>query len=186
MSNEFSVYNISNKRILIKTFLFESGLWYLAKSHGDILSANGNYVWYIPKAKYSSVGGSFKRGYPDPRNKSEFSDINIENFSEKAPVGSQILRAVKRHNADLIISFETLMQTGQWINEIKNKTGVEVYHALFFAAADRLRDLFVLLFTDELFDDGVHLHELDCRDSVHILTDGGQEFLADDRSKVEF
>ena len=127
MSDEFSVYNISNKRILIKTFLFESGLWYLAKSLGDILSANGNYVCYIPKAKYSSVSGSFKRGYPDPRNKSEFSDINIESFGEKASVGSQILRAVKKHNAELIISFETLMQAGQWINEIKNKTGVEVY-----------------------------------------------------------
>ena len=77
MKAVFEKNKIKNKRILIKTFTFESGLWYLAKSLGDALSENGNDVCYISKAKYVKEGRSsiFKRTYPEPLNYSEFKDF---------------------------------------------------------------------------------------------------------------
>jgi len=129
MKDIFDINTIKNKRILIKTFVFESGLWYLAKSLGDALKENGNDVCYISKAKYvkENRSGAFKRTYPLPVNNREFDEHNIIRFSNKISVEKQISSAIRKHNADIIISFETLMQTGQWVASLKQKHGVLVY-----------------------------------------------------------
>jgi cell division GTPase FtsZ/glycosyltransferase involved in cell wall biosynthesis len=126
MVNKFDISSIKNKRILIKTFMFESGLWYLAKSLGDILSKN-NYVHYIPKAKYTNSGRMFSRSYPEPNNKNEFVEMNFDEFSVENSVEEQISKCIDKYNIDLIISFETLMECGQWVVNCKIKHDVEIY-----------------------------------------------------------
>jgi len=126
MVKKFDISSVKNKRILIKTFMFESGLWYLAKSLGDILSKN-NYVHYIPKARYTDSGRRFSRSYPEPNNKDEFVDINFDEFSAENSVEGQISKCIDKYNIDLVISFETLMECGQWVVNCKIKHDVEIY-----------------------------------------------------------
>ena len=118
--------NIKNRRILIKTFTFESGLWYLAKSLGDALKEH-NYVAYIPKSRFIKDGRSFRRAYSEPKNLDEFKYDSIDKYSSDRDVESQISKSIRVHNPDLIISFETMMHTGQWVSNIKSRFGIEVY-----------------------------------------------------------
>jgi cell division GTPase FtsZ/glycosyltransferase involved in cell wall biosynthesis len=126
MSSGFEISSIKNKNILIKTFIFESGLWYLAKSLGDILSKNNN-VFYIPKARYVNNGGRFTRTYPDPNTLSDFSDIIFEKFDTKLSVEHQVSKSIEKYGADLIISFETLMENGQWVMKCKSKYDIDIF-----------------------------------------------------------
>jgi len=121
------INKIKNKRILIKTYLSESGLWYLAKSLGDILSKN-NEVSYVSKAKYKreDLGGSFRRHYPEPYDKELLSNISFHNLLEEKTVEKQLLRLVRDNNIDMIISFETFMMKGQWVSNIRAKTGIKI------------------------------------------------------------
>ena len=75
---------ISGKNILIKTFLFESGLWYLAKSLGDMLEGNDNNVYYMSKARYALEDGMFIRKYPKPKHKNMLDGLFTYEFATVA------------------------------------------------------------------------------------------------------
>lgn len=119
---------IKNKNILIKTYLAESGLFYLAKSLGDILSENNN-VTYISKAKYKQgeLASTFRRYYPEPYDDELLDGLKHITLSDKASVGDQILNIVKSNNIDVIISFETFMRKGQWVSKVKRGSKVKVF-----------------------------------------------------------
>jgi glycosyltransferase involved in cell wall biosynthesis len=114
------------KNVLIKTYTFESGLWYLAKSIGDSLIEKGISVTYVPKSKYILNGRVYRRTYPLPENPSEFSSSNVITFSDKFSAEDLIYKYVVKYNIDTIISFETLMEKSGWIKSIKSKTGVKI------------------------------------------------------------
>ena len=123
------VEEIKNKKVIIKTFLFESGLWYLAKSLGDALIRGGNDVLYVSKAKYVESGdfpGRFKRIYPPPNDVNLLNDVKSVVLSAGKKVDKQIVDAIKSFDADILISFETLMHTAQWVRLVKTKTRAKV------------------------------------------------------------
>ena len=122
----FDPSSISGKNILIKTFMFESGLWYLAKSLGDILSKSNN-VSYIPKARYTRAGSIYVRSYPRMLNRAELIGVSHVGFSNNTPIGPQVYKSIRKHDADIIISFETLMSNSSWISYCKNRSDVEIY-----------------------------------------------------------
>jgi cell division GTPase FtsZ len=121
------INRFKNKRILIKTYLAESGLWYLAKSLGDILSVN-NEVTYLSKSKYKrrSESGNFMRYYPAPHDECLLSDIPHISLSAAKPIEGQILKIVRDKKINIIISLETFMIRGQWISNLKRSTGVKI------------------------------------------------------------
>jgi len=104
-----------NRAVLIKTYCFESGLWYLAKSLGDLLEEQGHKVLYIPKSKYQLMSASFRRSYPEPYHPDDFSDVEILNMHSKETIDRQILKHIVKHDVGYLISFETLMQKANWI-----------------------------------------------------------------------
>jgi cell division GTPase FtsZ/glycosyltransferase involved in cell wall biosynthesis len=122
MKNRFK-----NKNILIKTYLAESGLWYLAKSLGDILGED-NKVFYVSKSKYKkkSTDGMFMRYYPAPYDECLLSKVPHIVLSASQPIEGQVLKIVREKEIDVIISFETFMMRGQWLSNIKRKTGVRI------------------------------------------------------------
>jgi cell division GTPase FtsZ len=107
-------HNIKDKSILIKTYLFESGLYYLAKSLGDMLSKN-NKVVYTAKPKFKRLPGrpGFSPVYHRPSNP------NLHAGIEVATQNAQIENIVAKNNIDLIISFETFMPKAQWITRVR-------------------------------------------------------------------
>lgn len=111
---------------MIKTYTFESGLFYLAKSLGDKLIREGHEIAYIPKSKYIQDGRVFKRTYVKSNNQHEFKRIPCFEFDTNKSVEALVFGAVTRFRADYIISFETLMQKSRWINIVKSKSGVKV------------------------------------------------------------
>lgn len=115
-----------NSNIMIKTYMFESGLWYLAKSLASKLESEGHNIFFFPKAKYVKTNGWFSRTYPEPNNKEEFSDIITYPASVIDSIGNLVVDACKKYNIDVIISFETLMETSEWVSNVKEKTGVKV------------------------------------------------------------
>ena len=114
-------HNIKNKRILIKTYLFESGLFYLAKSLGDVLSEN-NEVFYIPKEKYKRVEGrhGFSSFYSEPKDPELCSTISL------IPSRVTMEEAVDKNKIDIIISFETFMPKAQWALKLKRRSKVRI------------------------------------------------------------
>ena len=120
------INEIKNKRILIKTYLVESGLWYLAKSLGDALSKN-NEVLYAPKSKYKEHDhGFFGRYYPEANDKDLLSGIPHLELTNRRKVEPQLLKVIAERDIDIIISFETLMRHGQWVPNVKSKTNVKI------------------------------------------------------------
>lgn len=115
-----------NSKILIKTYTFESGLWYLAKSLEKRLIAEGHKVFFFPKSKYVREGTRFVRTYPEPKNPSEFKNESIRPVTAEQSVEKQITNTVIKAGVDVIISFETLMENSSWIRLVKAKTGVQV------------------------------------------------------------
>ncbi len=115
-----------NSKILIKTYAFESGLWYLAKSLGNQLIKEGHQVVYFPKSKYTKEGSRFVRSYPKQKNPKDFERDVIRKVKAEQTVHKQIINAVIQLDIDVIISFETLMQNSSWIKLVKSKTGVKV------------------------------------------------------------
>jgi len=106
--------------IFIKTYCYESGLWYLAKSLGDKLEEEGNRVFYIPKSKYTMMSASFKRIYPEPHNKSDF-PANILPMTASQTIDKQIGNHVVKYGASKLICFESLMQKSNWVNVLKRR-----------------------------------------------------------------
>ena len=80
-----------SKKILIRTYPHESGLFYLAQSLGRVLSQN-NEVYYIPKFKYKKIGRRFEPYIPD------FSDngITFEPLDVRRPVAKQIVKICRK------------------------------------------------------------------------------------------
>jgi len=120
------INEIKNKKILIKTYLSESGLWYLGKSLGDMLSKN-NEVLYIPKSRYKEHGqGFFGRYYSEATDKDLLSGISYLELTNREKVEPQLLKIIAERGIDVIISFETLMRHGQWVPNLKSKTNVKI------------------------------------------------------------
>jgi glycosyltransferase involved in cell wall biosynthesis len=114
------------RKILIKTYCFESGLWYLAQSLYEELIREGHEVRFIPKSRYIKDGMMFRRRYPKPENPEDFPRDLMLRFSERQGIQNQILKYVVKYEIDTIISLETLMQKSNWIPYIKGRTGVQI------------------------------------------------------------
>jgi len=111
---------------LIKTYLHESGLFYLAKSLGDLLKSQGHTVIYIPKSKYLLDGSIFYRNYLKPNDETLLDGEIVHWFDERKTVENQVSNAIIKYDSDTIISFETLMEKSQWIYKVKRKHHVHM------------------------------------------------------------
>jgi tubulin-like protein CetZ len=119
--------NLKGKNVLIKTYLSESGLFYLGKSLGKHLEDSGNKVFYIAKEKYKRDDrGSFRRFYPNPYDPSSLSGLHIVKINQRDTIAAQTLKAIKLHKIDVIISLETFMMKAQWVRQAQS-LGVRVY-----------------------------------------------------------
>ena len=107
------------KTIFIKTFCFESGLWYLGWTLYKELVGEGHTVYFLPKSRYTKRGMIFKRSYPEPENSDEFPKEIILSANESLPLRNMVLNHINKYNPDVIISLETLMQTSQWISLLR-------------------------------------------------------------------
>lgn len=118
---------IRNKTILIKTYLTESGLFYLAESAARVLANNGNKVIFIPKEKYRrNPQGRFAKYYPQISQEVKETLWVREQFLDSKSIEEQTASLVVKHKANLIISFESFMQDAGWISVIRNKYGVPI------------------------------------------------------------
>ena len=61
----------------------------------------------------------------------------------------------------------------------------EVLHALRFAHANRVGELFVFFFEDQFSHRGIEGHDLDGGDAADVGFDGTEQFLRDDAAHVE-
>lgn len=113
-----------NKNILIKTYMHESGLYYLGKSLERHLKLFGNNVSFMAKSRYKRSNNLFVRQYEMPR-----TSLSKDNFfipNNKATIESQIIPYIKKNNIDVIISLETFMRKSSWIKKVKSSTNVSV------------------------------------------------------------
>ena len=115
---------IKNTTFIFKTYLFESGLYYLARSLELVLAKNNNKVIYFPKAKYRQDGTRFIKVYPKPT-AAEYDKVN-HILPKMSPIDSQMEDIIKDNNVQYIISFETLMNTAQWVSRLKSRTDVKI------------------------------------------------------------
>lgn len=121
------IEQIKHKTILIKTYLTESGLFYLAESAARILEANGNKIIFIPKEKYKkSPQGRFSKYYPPISAEILKTSWVKEQFVDSKSIEEQTANVIFRYKANLIISFESFMQDSIWISHAKLKHGVPV------------------------------------------------------------
>lgn len=111
------------KNIMIKTYAFESGLYYLGLSLARYLKENGHTVYIVPKTKYKMIDNKFRKNYPE-QVKEE--DIKILSMDDKFPISQQLLFYINKYQIQTIISFETLLECGSWIKNLRNKTGIKV------------------------------------------------------------
>lgn len=111
-----NIVKIKNQRILIKTYCFESGLYYLAESLAKELVKNNNTVIFFPKAKYKKEDKVFKRTYPDAANGIQ----NLYKINKSLSVEENILQAISLNKIDTVISLETLMEKAGWVEKIKS------------------------------------------------------------------
>lgn len=108
-----------NRAVIIKTYCYESGLWYLAKSLGDILESQGHKVFYFPKSKYQLISASFRRTYPEPHVSSDFENENILKTTSDKTINGQLHNKIVKNDVGYLISFETLMEKSNWISPLK-------------------------------------------------------------------
>jgi glycosyltransferase involved in cell wall biosynthesis len=111
------------KKILIKTYAHESGLWYLSLSLYNELTKQGHDVKFVPKSKFVRVGNRFNRAYIPGI--PEYKDL-FYTFDPKVDIGSQVSKAIYSHRANALISMETIMESPAWIKNVKKRTGVEI------------------------------------------------------------
>lgn len=142
------IEKIKNTTFIFKTYLFESGLYYLARSLEIALKKNNNKVIYFPKAKYRQDGTRFIKVYPKPT-AAEYDGVN--HISPiMAPIDTQLESIVKSNNAKYIISFETLMNTGQWVGRLKSKVDITIVDV---PMAEWIVDRFVENRSYKIFDE---------------------------------
>lgn len=119
-----NITKFKNKKILIKTYLFESGLFYLGKSLYHELIKN-NEVYLFPKEKYKKVGRRFEPFYPTPSDKNLLKDLRFINPDSYHR--SNLEKVVLDKDIDIIFSLETFMPTASWIDSIKRKKEIRIY-----------------------------------------------------------
>lgn len=107
--------------VIIKTYCFESGLWYLAKALGDQLKEQGHIVYYVPKSKYQMMSASFRRTYPEPHNAADFEGEDILRMTSEQTINEQLHKYIVKYDIKYLISFETLMEKGNWITLLKRR-----------------------------------------------------------------
>jgi|14BtaG_2_1085337.scaffolds.fasta_scaffold00002_28 cell division GTPase FtsZ/glycosyltransferase involved in cell wall biosynthesis len=108
-----------NKNILIKTYLSESGLFYLGKSLGKHLERHNNVV-FMAKEKYKKDDrGMFRRFYPTPYDEAALDGLSIVKVNARDSIEGQVLKAIKTHRIDVIISLETFMRKAQWVRKAR-------------------------------------------------------------------
>lgn len=107
--------------VLIKTYTFESGLFYLAKQLGDLLEKQGHKVFYLQKSKYQLESSFFKRTYIEPNHPEDFENLHILKMSAEQDLYEQILKYVTKYEIKYFINFETLMQKANWIPFLKTR-----------------------------------------------------------------
>lgn len=120
------LFSQPNKNILISTYLFESGLFYLAESLYKLLIREGHRVRFIPKVKYLREGTVFHPSYLAPQNPADFEHLEMIKFSAERSLEEQIYNTCVKHQIDTTISFETLMEKSNWISHLKRRLDVEV------------------------------------------------------------
>jgi glycosyltransferase involved in cell wall biosynthesis len=127
LENEKILLDIEpNQTILIKTYLHESGLFYLAKSLGDLLKKAGHKVIYMPKSKYLLRGSLFNRTYLKANDEDLLNGEIVHLCDERKSIESQVINASVKYNATVLISFETLMEKSHWIYKVKHITGMKI------------------------------------------------------------
>ncbi len=112
---------IENQTVLLKTYLYPSGLFYLASLLKKELEKYNNKVIYIPKEKYIQDGLVWKPTY-----KYDTTEEYIK-FSEFEGIQGCTLSALNKTNAKTLISFETLMEKSSWLSRIKSQKRISIY-----------------------------------------------------------
>lgn len=152
------------QNVLIKTYVHESGLWYLALSLARELEKQGHQVKFIPKTKLVKEGKKYVKTYLAP----EISSDKILPMSIDQPINSQILNYIKQYDIKTVISLETLMEMSSWIDGIKNNV--------------RLIDIPMLEWVNpSLFDRGSY----EQFDEIWALTDQTYEVFQESYSKTK-
>lgn len=119
-----NITKLKNKKILIKTYLFESGLFYLGKSLYKELSEN-NQVYLFPKEKYKNVNKRYVPFYPTKSDESLLDGLNVVRVDGYDK--TNITKFVIENKIDVIFSLETFMHTASWIDDIKRRRSVKIY-----------------------------------------------------------
>ncbi len=119
-----NITKFKKKKILIKTYLFESGLFYLGKSLYKELVKN-NEVYLFPKEKYKKTGRRFVPFYPPLSDKGLLSGLSY--FEANSFHKNNLEKFVIDKDVDIIFSLETFMPTASWIDSIKSKKRVRIY-----------------------------------------------------------
>ncbi len=109
------------KNVLIKSYLHESGLFYLAQSLGLELEKQGHNVFYIPKAKYVKEEARYVKKYLNSTNIHH----NILPMKIDESTSKQIMKYIQDYKINAIISLETLMEFSSWIRSVK-KTNIKL------------------------------------------------------------
>ena len=120
---DFSLFGLKNKRILIKTYLFESGLFYLGKSLGKALSSD-NEIFFIRKESYRKAGRFYEPYYKSLNDPNLLDGLNVLNSNL---FENSIIDHVKNREIDIVISLETFMKKSKWVEEISRISNCVVY-----------------------------------------------------------
>jgi hypothetical protein len=116
--------DIRGKNILIMTYAFESGLFYLGKSLIHELDGSNN-VFLFPKERWKKIGSSYRPHYPPAE------DAQLLDGIDAIPIRSyndpHLLTVVSDLNIDIIFSIETFMKKSQWIRLVRNSRDIRIY-----------------------------------------------------------
>lgn len=111
--------------IFIKTYLFESGLFYLAKSLGEQVESLGKKVFYLPKERFVLDGAIYKSTYPSARFDLGIDKDKVLSLNNEVAIKTTTLHKVNKYKPDAIISFETFTGKSDWISYCQ-KAGTKV------------------------------------------------------------
>ena len=95
--------------ILIQTYQFESGLYYLGISLANHLSKNNN-IYLLPKLKYQYLNNKYVPNYPIKIKESEYPILKIDGNNAHV----QILNYLKENKIATYISLESLMSNNHF------------------------------------------------------------------------
>jgi glycosyltransferase involved in cell wall biosynthesis len=109
---------LKGKRILIQTYLFESGLFYLGKSLYKELEKK-NKVLMFPKEKYKKIGRTFMPYYPQSKDEGLLDGLNFVQVHSYDR--DRIIEACNKNSIDLVISLETFMPSSSWVDKLRGQ-----------------------------------------------------------------